>query len=393
MSDSFALPSASDSASAEVSASRAARSTIGNGLQAIVDQFIFSLGNFAAAVIIGRMAGAQQLGIYSLTMSIVFIAAAVQRALVAAPYTVQVQRLDEVARRTRRGSALVQAIAIGGLLCIVLALTADLFLDGDTRARVTLAVLAGTAASWGLRDFCRRILFADHHFTEAVIFDAAVVALQIGCLLAFAWHDQLSASTALLSIVLSSGVVTLCWLMMRRTNFSIESTRLLPDVQASWQFGRWAATSEATFAGQDFAIQALLATSSSFATTGIYAACMSIVRLINPLVQAIGNFIGPHSARSLHQGGVPKLAGGVRRVTRLMVPAMLGVHRCDRDWRADWRWSPSTATSMSINRRCWLCSPLLPRQRGSVWRPPKGFRRWSCRSSICCPTPWALWSL
>ena len=50
---------------------------------------------------------------------------------------------------------------------------------------------------------------------------------------------------------------------------------------------------------------------------------MSIVRLINPLVQAIGNFVGPHSARTLQEGGMQKLVAGIGKVSKLMLVAML----------------------------------------------------------------------
>ncbi len=288
-----------------------------------MNQAIFSLGNFSATVIIGRSAGATQLGIYSLSLSSVFITAAVQRALVSSPYTVQVQSINGPQQNSRRGSALVQAIAIGFLLCLLLAIGADFLLSSDPDSRVTAWILAGAAASWGLRDFSRRILFADHRFGEAVVFDGIAVGLQIAALTYLVCKDQISAATALLAMVLSSGVVTICWLMLRRSIFEIRSSRLIPDFRASWRFGRWAALSEATFAGQDCAVQAILAASGGFAATGIFAACMSIVRLMNPLVQAIGNFIGPSSARSLHVGGIQKLTAGVGRISKWMVVAML----------------------------------------------------------------------
>lgn len=299
------------------------RPALRTGALAGVDQLVFSGSNFVAAAVIARSAGAYQYGIYAMAWSIVLLVTAVGRALITSPYTYQSQRWTGAKRALRRGSALLQVGGVSVLLagistiaCIGLTLTAGV----DPQ----MAVAVGSAMiGWGLRDFCRRVLFADHRFDEAVLLDGVVGVIQIACLVALASVDRLSAVTGMAAIAFSSGAAASACLAVQRTRFLIRMNRALRDLRSSWQFGRWLALSEFAFAGQDVAIQAIVAAGGGFSATGVFAACMTLVRLGNPLVQAIGNAVGPLFAKSLAGGGVKQLRDGVRRVGWVIGAAMV----------------------------------------------------------------------
>ncbi len=322
MSDTTAVLTSSEGDTTARISYRPSRSTVNLGLAALVDQSVFSLGNFASTVIVGKFAGDTELGIYALAMATVYLATAFQRALVAAPYTVQVQRLTGERRSERRGSALVQVLIVTTILCLLVATLRAVGLVQLGDFRVSALLLVALTASWGLRDFWRRILFADLRFGEALALDGLVVGAQLSLLAYYTSNQLLSATTALQAVIWPSAISSLAFFLFRRRQFRISATRLSSDFRASWRYGRWSTLTEGIFAGQELAIQALLAASSSFATTGVYAACMSIVKLTNPLVYAIGNLVGPRTAQTLHQEGPRKLATGVNRVAWFVAASM-----------------------------------------------------------------------
>ena len=295
-------------------------SAIHVGRWAAIDQIIFSAANFLTTVLVGRYSGTHELGQYAVAMSVVHLATATQRALVSSPYTYLKTHAKGRRRDFSRGSALVLAASITGAAAIAVAICSVPF------SEIGLLSIGGACAivlwCWGLRDFCRRLMFADHSFREATCFDAAVVLLHVTLMFAFIASSQLTATTVLISLAAACGLATFVWLAFRRGLFKIHRRQIFQDVVSSWKFGRWGALSEINFALQDVGVQAILALCAGLSATGIYAASMSLVRLANPLVHAVSNAVGPLSARALQSGGIKQLSAGVMRVTRLMSAAM-----------------------------------------------------------------------
>lgn len=291
------------------------------GRWAAADQIVFSAANFLMAVLLGRYAGSHELGEYAVAMAVIHLVTATQRALVSSPYTYLRVHTKGRRRDFSRGSALVLATLISSVAAILVAICAVALTS------MGLASVSGACAfalfAWGMRDFCRRLMFADQSFREAALLDVSVVLLHVTFMFTLLMTSQLNATNVLISLGVACGVVTVIWLFLRQGLFMIHCRRVFRDLGSNWKFGRWGALSEINFALQDVGVQAILALCAGLSATGIYAASMSLVRLANPLIHAVSNAVGPLSARALQAGGIKQLSNGVRRVTKLMSAAMI----------------------------------------------------------------------
>ncbi|MEN1681381.1 MAG: hypothetical protein AAGJ46_17500 [Planctomycetota bacterium] len=283
-----------------------------------VDQAAFSLGNFTATVLVGRYAGQRELGVFAWTFSIVLLVAAAQRALVVSAYTYQSQSLRGRARRLRRGSTLTLVVATGLSIAILLSAAVAACHTIGWLHVVSAHVAALAFFGWAIREFARRLLFAEHCFGEAAIVDAAAVAMQLLMLSWLAGAGELTAATALAASAVAWGLAGLGWLGWRRLWFVVEWRVLREHTHDILRFGRWAALSEATFAAQDAAVQTMLTVSGGFSLTGLYAACQSLIKPVNVVVQAVGNAAGPMSAAALAKDGIAGLQSRVVRVTEVL---------------------------------------------------------------------------
>ena len=81
-------------------------------LLALADQGIVSFASFVTTILIGRLCGTQELGVYTLAISIAFFFVAVQDSLVTMPYTVYGNRLQGHARRRYAGSMLMHGVGL-----------------------------------------------------------------------------------------------------------------------------------------------------------------------------------------------------------------------------------------------------------------------------------------
>lgn len=70
---------------------------------ALADQVIVSGGSFFTTVLIGRLCGPRDLGVYSLAFAIVVMLYTIQQSLVTVPYTIYVHRLQGESRQGYTG--------------------------------------------------------------------------------------------------------------------------------------------------------------------------------------------------------------------------------------------------------------------------------------------------
>src|SRR4051812_40178661 len=82
----------------------------GRGGLALVAQALVSGMNFGTSLLVGRFAGPDELGVYSLGFTLVVVAMSFQDSLVSSPYTVYGNRLEGEDRSRLAGAALAQLV-------------------------------------------------------------------------------------------------------------------------------------------------------------------------------------------------------------------------------------------------------------------------------------------
>ncbi len=312
-------------------AGRAMRVLRGDHASALFDQALVSGMSFLTTLLIGRMSSASELGNYAIAASLLVSVITLQDALVAVPYTVARGGTARLESAERAGDALMHWLLLSGLTAIGLLVAAALVPEGK-RLHTVLLVLAVVAPMALLRDVIRRYCFAHLLFRQALAVDAAVAVPQIAGLLLLASSGALCAPSAFAvtgaSCILACGL----WLARERGCFRLRRSRVLPTLRESWSYGQWLLVSQLGLLVQGYAAFWLLGRALGSASTGVYAACLSVAMLANPVIIGVGNTIVPKAVQAFRTGGARSLRREALAGALLMGGAMVPV--CVAVWLA-----------------------------------------------------------
>ncbi len=288
------------------------------GLLAIFDQCLYSGTNFATAILIGRYAGATELGAYALAFSIVVLLMSLQRSLLVSPFIVIRSTLDETQNHAMRSSIAWSAagIAIGSsAVCMLAGLALSL--------PITLALAAAIVMGL-LRDFVRRMGMADYQLVRVVVIDAVVAVLQLAGLiyLSQATTPGLSAASALWWCAGVWGVVGGVGVLCSLASYNSRQPDLRNNVAKLWPIGRWISLTQVISTLQAFAIPWVMAFAHSIELAGVYAACWTMVGVISPAIEGICNLLEPALATAAGQRR-PREFNGLLRFTTLVFGVLM----------------------------------------------------------------------
>lgn len=304
---------------------RLQRSGAGKSMLAIGGQGFASGTNFLTGVILGRAAGQEEYGLYFLCFTVLVFTIELQSALIATPYMVFAPRLDKAAHTRYSGSVFVHEIVLCALATLAVA-TGGIFTslghgpEGLSRA---LFALAGVMSFALLRDWVRRICFANMRMFSALLVDAAVMVLQLGGLWLLAVYGLLHATTAWFVIGGAALVVVTGWFIANRDLIALRASTPLQDFARNWGFGKWVFASAVLWAVSMNIYPWLLAAFHGKAVTGLWAACMGVVALGNMLMMGIQNFLGPKIAQVYADHGVAGLQNFVYKSSVFFAMPML----------------------------------------------------------------------
>jgi O-antigen/teichoic acid export membrane protein len=281
---------------------------------AILDQLVVSGTSFLSTVLIGRAAGAAELGSYAVAVSVFASIMAMQNALILLPFAIQQHRAEHGGEAHAGG-----AFALSGGLALLAALATAMSALG-------LALAGGAAAtqmlSWAIaamlpfilvREFARRFAFARLRTQTALAIDAAVSAIQLGGLGAMAWSGRLDAVSACLCFGFACGVPALAWAAATRREFQFLRPAVTTTARESWRLGKWLMLGQITVQIQSYGAYWLIMGLGGAAATGVFAACMSLVGFANPLLFGVANVLTPKQALAWRSGGS---AGLLREAVR-----------------------------------------------------------------------------
>ncbi len=290
------------------------------GAASLVDQAMVSGCNFLTTLLIGRMCLPEELGLYTLGFSLIVALMKVPKALIWQPYTTFLPAMSPDQRRKFTGSALVQQIALGGLLgLVVFAIGMSLTPDADMHGLdAMLRVLGPAMALIFLRECVRQLCFAELRMGQVVAVDGAMVALQTAGIASLAFAGELTATRAYLVIIAATIPVILGWTWFNRRSIDVQAQRIVPDFTGNYQFARWLLASAVAqgvwWLIDPWALSLMHGTSAA----GVYSAAQSIILLANPLVISFGNFFGPHAAHVYAAAGAAQLYQLVLRTSMVV---------------------------------------------------------------------------
>jgi len=291
----------------------------------LIDQAVVSGTSLFVTIAIGRFTVPSQLGIYALTASLIIALQNLQNALISAPYTIQRHRPSGTPAE-HAGNALALCGLLSVIATIVMLLVAWIVDAQSEKPILEAAVwsLAAMAPFILLREFGRDFAFAHLQMSKVLFLDLGVAAAQVGILSYLAWSGLLSPATALTGIGAACGLTGLVWIYLDRKRFLVRANRLAEALRQSWRLGRWILANQLTLVAQVNLSYWLTVVIAGTAATGIYAACMCVASLANPLVLGLSNIMFAQATLAFKQGGYAKLRHDAFQETLLLGVTMSG---------------------------------------------------------------------
>lgn len=292
----------------------------------MADQGVVSGASFVATVIIGRWTHPNELGLYSLGMSLLICLFGAQEALIMLPYTIR-QKRPQDSPAEQAGSALALTVILSALGAAIAILTGFGLLQSAAKATATgLAfALAVTIPFALLREFGRSYAFMHLRMIQPLILDCTASAAQIAMLCCLGFATQMHSASACAALGLACAASTGWWLYGNRRDFLIRKTRVLFVIKQDWRLGSWLFASQMASLLQGYIPLWILAFTQGASATGIYAACLSVASVAKPLLSGLGNVLMPKSVTALQENGIDGLYGRVVRDACLLFSAMAPV--------------------------------------------------------------------
>lgn len=299
-----------------------------SGIVALFDQGLVSLTNFLTALVIGRVCGKPELGVYTLAWTLLSLGTEISAALITTPYTVFSPHLSRFRRSRYLGSIFVHQTVLA--ILFALAIVAGAFLSprlGWSSQNLTnvFTTTAGVAVFVCAKEFVRRVSFAVLKIRSVLFVDGLACAAQILGVLLLLRAGALNISGTLTVLGISSAVAVGIWLWLERKTFRFESLLYRQDLKRNWRFAKWSLASGALSSISKYIFPWMLAAFHGTSVTGSWAACSAIVAMCNPAVIGISNYALPQISSVYAGSGASAMQRTVNRFSLLFVLMLLPV--------------------------------------------------------------------
>ena len=276
-------------------------------LLSCLDQAVVSATSFITLIAMAWWTSPDQLGRFALGLSVLGVATALQHSLVSMPYSIQ--RLRPLGERRGHafscllnGLMFAAATALAVLACAGLAAAAGA--AGPAALALTIAAVLPPVLA---REFARDFALAQLAPRRALCVDLCVSGLQLGVLAALGLTGRLSPESAFMATGLASAAVSAGAFLLWRGEFHWRHRMFLETTRDNWRLGKWLSVSRAAILIQGYSTHWLSALIAGPAATGVYAACMSVIALANPVVLGLYSFLEPRTVLVWKQAGTAAL--------------------------------------------------------------------------------------
>lgn len=280
-----------------------------NGFLSLVDQGIVSSANFISSVIIGRSCSEEQFGLYMLAFTIITFSMNCQGSLITTPYTIYRPRMSDIDIRQYTGSTIIHQVLYSCLI-ILLLFIASIFISygfGPNGLGNVIKILIWGISFILLWDYIRRINFAAFNIKAALIQDFCIAIFQLCVLFFLSRCGWLSAASSIGAIVGGCALIVILWIFFNRNLFSWVMKRIVSDFLKNFSTGKWIFASVLLWTFGSSIPPWLLAQFHGMKITGIWAACVGVSRLCNPLLIGLQNYFRPNLAFAFRSGNVKEL--------------------------------------------------------------------------------------
>jgi O-antigen/teichoic acid export membrane protein len=270
----------------------------------LCDQLLVSGTSFLTTVFVGRILGKEQLGLYVLAYSLLVVLLEVQNSFIASAYTINSPRLDRHEQARYTGDALILSLLLSGLAATVLLVGSTILPEGFGRRELTplLSGLALLIAPGLVKEFGRRACFAYFRTKEVLLLDVLGSAIQAGGLLVLMWLGLSTVRNVLWIITGALAASAIAWMVSWRKRMTLTWRGSFNRLSVTWSFGMWVLAGNLAVVIPQQLYPWYLAWLKGPNATGTFAACLGLLAFVNPIVSAIGNYLGPAAANAATHG-------------------------------------------------------------------------------------------
>ncbi len=264
----------------------------------LVDQAVVSIGNFATTIVVGNGVVASQFGDYGMLMESYLFFNSLQSALIVYPLSVRGAVLDKEALKRMASVCLLLTLILCVPLSLGMAGTAIIFHQSNILLWVCISMIIAQ-----IQETLRRTLLAHLQFRDAIPGDAISYLFQAAILFALLKRGELNLTTAFLTI----GGTSALGAIVQAVQIGLRPVALhnLREVAADfWKLGRWILFSNVATLVGSLGYNWTLALRWGTTQVAWSYVIISPMKLVNPLMVAMGSLIIPTVSRLHHTVGV-----------------------------------------------------------------------------------------
>lgn len=276
---------------------------------------------FFTTLLIARYSDASQLGVYAVAISLLAFLVAFQDSLIFQPYTID----QNWPQGVPVGTVLILSLLLWAGSAVALTIGALGFLerDGSSEMAITIFAIAGALPFVLTREFARWTAVARIELGRAMLLELAAAMVQLSTLGWLGLSGRMSAISACAALGGASAIPVVGWLYCNRADFAVRMEYVPTIFKQAWPLGKWLLLGRTTVQVQKEITYWVAMLIAGAAITGVYAACMSIVSLANPLIFAFSSALTPKLALAWKNDGGPGLWREAVRNTMLIASVAL----------------------------------------------------------------------
>jgi O-antigen/teichoic acid export membrane protein len=302
---------------------------------AFLDQGVVSGGNFVAGVLMARAFGAYEFGWFTLAWLVVEFMASLQFAGVLQPMLNIGAKENEADRPRYYCAVAVQQAAVCAFSALFVwvgtSIVGPLLGAGFEHLAIPLSL---ATIAFQAQNFFRRYFFSRGRATVALANDCLRVGLQIVALLALTYFWAIHKGETGIWIVAAACGISSIQGMFFFGRFEWDGIAFRQVLLRHWTFSRWLLPSAVMFWMTSQAFVLMSGVVLGVVVTGSLKAAVSLVGVINIMLQALDSFAPTQAAGALHRGGGQELVRYMARlsaITAALLAAMVAILLSDAD--------------------------------------------------------------
>ncbi len=276
------------------------------GVLALFDQGIASTTTFLTMLILARVCTPEEVGIYSLCLSLVLFASMIQARGLSVPYMVFSAQRQDAALASLLGSTLVHQLILALLTVLAACLYSGYLFATEGASTMAFSVLALCVAivPYMLREFLRTVCFAHFRLRTALVVDGLVFLLQVGLLLAMAWLEKLTIPYSFLAISVACAFGALSWFVGKpKVEFTFDRRAIQAHWKQHWTYSRWLVYGRLLGDGCQVAMPWIVAGLIDRSAAGVLAVCVTLAGFSWVFVRGLNNLLQPRAIRAFNKYG------------------------------------------------------------------------------------------